>query len=162
MDVSIRRANVLDYSILHNVTPEGQAIGRFGDREFSEFVRDEFGHLLVYCGVAPCRRDGPFYWDALKDGEFIIPPGLIYRYRGREMENFHNRAAGLEAEAAVFFALLIAVVAGTGIILLAISNPPSGPSAASFQNSFTMSSAVSSSTPALRRVTARGHSKGTL
>jgi len=78
---STRRAQILDYSILRNTTPEGRAIGRFGGRDFSEFVRDEFGGLLVYSGVAPRRGDGQFDGDALREGEFIVLPGLIYRYR---------------------------------------------------------------------------------
>lgn len=57
-----------------------------------------------------------------------------------ETENFHNRTTDLEAEAlekekerndrqtALLFAVLIGVLAGTGIILLAASNRPSGPS----------------------------------
>ncbi len=56
-----------------------------------------------------------------------------------ETENFHNSVTDLEAEAlekakerserqtALLFALLIAVLAGTGIVLLATSNRQSGP-----------------------------------
>ncbi|WP_045836650.1 hypothetical protein [Hyphomicrobium sp. 99] len=76
-----RRAQVLEYSILQNTTFEGPIIGRLDGRNFSEFVRDEFGRLLDYAGVAPRRSDGKFDPDALKTGEFIVLPGLIYRYR---------------------------------------------------------------------------------
>lgn len=77
---STRRAQIIDYSLLHDATPEGQVIGRFGGRDFSEFVRDGFGRLLVYSGVAPRCGDGQFDGYALKEGEFIMLPGLIYRY----------------------------------------------------------------------------------
>lgn len=83
MLASTRRARDLDYSILLNTEPEGPVIGRLDGRDFSEFVRDEYGRLFVYSGVAPRRIDGQFDQDALKTGEFIVPPGLIYRYRGK-------------------------------------------------------------------------------
>jgi len=83
MLASTRRARDLEYSILPNTEPEGPVIGRLDGRDFSEFVRDEFGRLFVYSGVAPRRSDGQFDQDALQTGEFIVPPGLIYRYRGK-------------------------------------------------------------------------------
>lgn len=83
MLASTRRAQDLEYSILHNTEPAGPIIGRLGGRDFSEFVRDEFGRLFVYSGVAPRRSDGQFDQDALKAGEFIVLPGLIYLYRGK-------------------------------------------------------------------------------
>jgi hypothetical protein len=35
--------------------------------------------VLTYAGVAPRRLDGEFDIDALRPGEFIVKPGLIYR-----------------------------------------------------------------------------------
>ncbi len=78
-----RRADTIEYSTLHNTTPEGPVIGKLGGREFSEFVRDEFGRLFSYSGVAPRLSNGRFDDTALKDGEFIVLPGLIYKYRGK-------------------------------------------------------------------------------
>ncbi|CAA2138897.1 hypothetical protein [Hyphomicrobium sp. ghe19] len=84
MLVSQRRAQLLlEYCILPNTEFQGPIIGRLDGRDFSEFVRDEFGRLFVYSGVAPRRCDGQFDQDALKAGEFIVLPGLIYRYRGK-------------------------------------------------------------------------------
>jgi hypothetical protein len=83
MLASPRRAQLLDYCMLHNTEFQGPVIGRLDGSDFSEFVRDEFGRLFVYSGVAPRRSDGQFDQDALKTGEFIVPPGLIYRYRGK-------------------------------------------------------------------------------
>jgi hypothetical protein len=78
-----RRAHPLEFCILHNTRPEGAVIGRLDDREFSEFVLDEFGRIFVYSGIAPRLSNGRFDDAALKTGEFIVPPGLIYRYRGK-------------------------------------------------------------------------------
>lgn len=75
-------AHILEYSVLHNTTPEGPVIGRLDGRDISEFVLDEFGRRFAYSGVAPRLSNGQFDDAALKDGEFIVPPGLIYKYRG--------------------------------------------------------------------------------
>ncbi|HET6390941.1 hypothetical protein [Hyphomicrobium sp.] len=83
MPPSLRRTQLLDYSVLHSARPEGPAIGALDGREFTEFVRDAFGRLFVYSGVAPRRSDGAFDEEALGPGEFIVPPGLIYRYHGK-------------------------------------------------------------------------------
>ncbi len=80
---STRRVQALEYCILHNTTPDGPVIGKLDGREFSEFVQDEFGRLFCYSGVAPRLSDGRFDDAALKDGEFIVLPGLIYKYRGK-------------------------------------------------------------------------------
>jgi hypothetical protein len=78
-----RRADTLEFSILHNTKAEGPTIGQLDGREISEFVIDEFGRLFAYSGVAPRLSDGRFDDAALKVGEFIVLPGLIYAYRGK-------------------------------------------------------------------------------
>lgn len=99
MLASQRRAQLLEYCILPNTEFQGPVIGRLDGRDFSEFVRDEFGRLFAYSGVAPRRSDGQFDQDALKPGEFIVPPGLIYRYRGKvrrraaQISSWFRRAA---------------------------------------------------------------------
>jgi hypothetical protein len=70
----------IEYSILVDPTPAGPPIGRYAERAFSEFVRDAFGRLFVYAGIAPRRANGQFDDDALHPGEFIMLPGLIYRH----------------------------------------------------------------------------------
>jgi hypothetical protein len=79
---STRRAQFIEYSILYNARPAGPTIGKLDGNAFSEFVADEFGRIFVYRGVAPRLSNGQFDDAALNDGEFIVPPGLIYRYRG--------------------------------------------------------------------------------
>ncbi len=83
MLANTRRAQFIEYSILQNAKPAGPTIGKLDGNEFSEFVSDEFGRIFVYSGVAPRLSNGRFDDAALKDGEFIVPPGLIYRYRGK-------------------------------------------------------------------------------
>ncbi len=83
MTADTRRAQFIEYSILHHAKPAGPTIGRLNGNAFSEFVYDEFGRIFVYRGVAPRLRNGQFDDAALKDGEFIVPPGLIYKYRGK-------------------------------------------------------------------------------
>ncbi len=80
---STHRSRPIEYSILHNTKFQGPVIGRLDGREFSEFVLDEYGRLFAYSGIAPRRSNGQFDDAALKDGEFIVLPGLIYKYRGK-------------------------------------------------------------------------------
>jgi hypothetical protein len=70
----------IEYSILRNVTPTGCAVGTYAGQEISETVVDEFGRRLAYVGLAPRKWNGQFDANALGPGEFIVPPGLVYRY----------------------------------------------------------------------------------
>ena len=79
---SVRRVRPVDYSIMQDPRPAGPPIGRYAEKDFSEFVRDAFGRLFVFSGIAPRRENGAFDDDALRPGEFIVLPGLIYRYSG--------------------------------------------------------------------------------
>ncbi len=83
MLASTRSMRPLEYSILHNARPAGSVIGKLAGKEISEYVYDEFGRLFVYSGVAPRRLNGQFDDDALKQGEFIVLPGLIYKHSGK-------------------------------------------------------------------------------
>jgi hypothetical protein len=75
-------AKPIEYFMLHDAKPTGPSMGRFADREIPESVVDVFGRRYVYVGVAPRRWDGQFDVDALGTGEFILPPGLVYRRKG--------------------------------------------------------------------------------
>jgi hypothetical protein len=41
---------------------------------------DEYGRYFVYVGLAPRKWNGQYDGNALGPGEFIVPPGLVYRY----------------------------------------------------------------------------------
>jgi hypothetical protein len=69
----------IEYSLLHNVKPIGPSMGFYADREIPESVLDELGRRFVYARVAPRKWNGVFDVEALAAGEFIVPPGLIYR-----------------------------------------------------------------------------------
>ncbi|HXP12069.1 MAG TPA: hypothetical protein VN795_00280 [Stellaceae bacterium] len=58
--------------------PTGQIIGVYGGRPFSESVADYFGRHFTYTGVAPRRTNGQYDPAALREGEFIVEPGLLY------------------------------------------------------------------------------------
>jgi len=69
----------LEFFILNGATPSGLTIGKLGDSAISEFVTDCFGKRYRYVGLAPRRWSGEIDVDALKAGEFILPPCLVYR-----------------------------------------------------------------------------------
>jgi hypothetical protein len=69
----------LEYAILDRVTGLCACIGSFGGQPIHEFVKDQFGGEYEYVGAAPRMHDGTFDPAALRVGEFILPPGLIYR-----------------------------------------------------------------------------------
>jgi hypothetical protein len=70
----------IEYSILDDVQPAGRSVGTYAGREIPESVVDEFGRRFVYVGVAPRKWNGRYDGDALGPGEFIVRPGLVYRY----------------------------------------------------------------------------------
>lgn len=70
----------LDYCVLAEVTPLGRALGRYAGTEFTEAVADEWGRKLTFAGIAPRTADGRYARAALREREFIVQPGLIYRY----------------------------------------------------------------------------------
>jgi hypothetical protein len=68
------------YSILHDVVPVGKVLGTYGGRPFYEAVRDEFGRLYLFVGIASKTPTGGFDPEALGRGEFIVKRGLLYRF----------------------------------------------------------------------------------
>ena len=68
-----------DYYMLVEPRPEGSAIGFLAGNAISEKVRDLFGRHFSYAGAAPRKHDGSYDLDALRKGEFIVAPGLVYR-----------------------------------------------------------------------------------
>lgn len=64
--------------ILRNVTPAGPVIGKYADTPVREIVRDEWGRSYRYAGVT-APNNGSYDPTKLQDGEFVLPPGIIYR-----------------------------------------------------------------------------------
>lgn len=77
-----KRRFEIEYSILHDVRPAGPCIGYYCGKAITEAVTDQFGHVLIFAGVALRTDDGDFDIGALAPGEFILEPGLIYRRSG--------------------------------------------------------------------------------
>ncbi len=72
-------ARSIEFFVLHDMKPAGPSMGRYADSEIPESIIDMFGRRYVYVGVAPRTWGGQFDVDALQPGEFILPPGLVYR-----------------------------------------------------------------------------------
>jgi hypothetical protein len=70
----------VEYSILHHVRATGPTMGYYSDHPIAASIVDEHGRRFVYAGIAPRRWNGQYDVDALKTGEFIVEPGLVYRY----------------------------------------------------------------------------------
>jgi len=75
----LRHSVPVEYFMLHDVTPVGRSIGVYANKRISEVIIDPLGQRYVYAGIVPRQWDGKFDLDALKAGEFIVQPGLIYR-----------------------------------------------------------------------------------
>ena len=80
----VRSRPPIEYSILHDAKPVGPAIGIYAGCSFSDIVIDRYGRLFDFTGVAPRQMNGQLDVDALRPGEFILQPGLIYRHRKQQ------------------------------------------------------------------------------
>jgi hypothetical protein len=67
-----------EYFVLANLQADGAVIGRLGDQPIPETVIDGNGLRYRYAGVAPRGSDGRPDVEALRPGEWIVKPGLVY------------------------------------------------------------------------------------
>jgi hypothetical protein len=84
-----RRRLAVEYFIVADVASDGPIIGHLAGQPIRETVTDASGALYRYVGVA--RRDpcGRLDVETLRQGEWIVHPGLVYR---REKNGAHDRA----------------------------------------------------------------------
>jgi hypothetical protein len=68
-----------EFFILWRVRPEGRVVGHLGELPIPEAVIGEDGQHYVFEGVAARRPSGRFDVRALRPGEWIVQPGLVYR-----------------------------------------------------------------------------------
>ena len=68
-----------EFFILSHVRPEGNVVGRLGELPIPSQVIGEDGQQYVFEGVATRRPSGRFDVSALRPGEWIVRPGLVYR-----------------------------------------------------------------------------------
>src|SRR6185437_7817969 len=66
-----------EYFVLRNMTPVGPEVGRLGDVALHEMLEDQWGRSYQYVGVCPSA--GQAWGNRLDKGEFILPPGIVYR-----------------------------------------------------------------------------------
>ena len=72
------RRRPVEYYTLQEPRGEGPAVGSFAGTAISERVIDDRGRSYRFAGIAPRLRDGRYDVDALRPGEWLVEPGLIY------------------------------------------------------------------------------------
>ena len=66
------------YSIMVEPRPAGATIGLYRGLPIAERVVDQFDRCFTYVGVIGRRGDGQYDVNALKPGQFVVEPGLVY------------------------------------------------------------------------------------
>ncbi len=72
-----------EYFVLANLRERGAVIGRLADHPIVDTVVDASGLRYHFVGVAPRDRSGRFDVEALRTGEWIVQPGLVYAADGK-------------------------------------------------------------------------------
>ncbi|QKC80612.1 hypothetical protein [Mesorhizobium sp. NZP2077] len=72
-----------EYFVLANLREQGTIIGRLAGHPIADTVVDARGRRYQFVGVAPRDRTGRFDVEALRTGEWIVQPGLIYAADGK-------------------------------------------------------------------------------
>jgi len=72
-----------EYFVLANLRERGAVIGRLADHPIADTVVDASGLRYRFVGVAPRDRSGRFDVEALRTGEWIVQPGLVYAADGK-------------------------------------------------------------------------------
>jgi hypothetical protein len=85
------------YSIMVEPRPAGATIGLYRGLPIAERVVDQFNRRFTYVGVIGRRRDGQYDVNALKPGQFVVEPGLVYGLetgdgRGQQQARVEPRA----------------------------------------------------------------------
>ena len=68
-----------EYCLLMETEPIGKILGYLDGVPFYEMVRDQWGLCYRYTGVARRRPWGEIDFTVLRQGEFVVSSGLIYR-----------------------------------------------------------------------------------
>lgn len=72
-----------EYFVLANLREQGAIIGRLAGHPIADTVVDASGLQYHFVGVAPRDRSGRFDVEALRAGEWIVQPGLVYAADGK-------------------------------------------------------------------------------
>jgi hypothetical protein len=83
MSKASNRNRPVDYFMLQEPQGEGPPVGTFAGQAIAERMTDYLGHHYRFAGVAPRLQDGRYDVDALRPGEWLVEPGLIYASESR-------------------------------------------------------------------------------
>ncbi len=99
--MQVRSAERNPYADLMRVvgaTADGPVIGIYDNCPIAAAVVDHLGQRFIYVGVAPRRPGGQYDFTALRPGEWIAEPGLVYvsdlEYRHSLSPSPQSRLAG--------------------------------------------------------------------
>jgi len=76
--VNFTTGRSVEYSLLVDPRPDGPIVGYLAGRAIAAAVVDHFGRRFAYAGIAPRLRSGRYDVDALRPGEWLVEPGLVY------------------------------------------------------------------------------------
>jgi len=76
---ALTTARPVDYYVLVEPRADGPLLGYYAGRPIPDAVVDYWGRRYSYAGIAPRRRAGQYDVEALRPGEWIMEPGLVYR-----------------------------------------------------------------------------------
>lgn len=71
-----------EYFVLANLREQGAIIGRLAGHPIADTVVDARGRRYHFVGVATRDASGRFDVEALRAGEWIVQPGLVYAVDG--------------------------------------------------------------------------------
>ncbi|UVK55522.1 hypothetical protein DBIPINDM_002051 [Mesorhizobium sp. AR02] len=72
-----------EYFVLANLREQGAIIGQLADHPIADTVVDASGLRYHFVGVVLRDRTGRFDVEALRTGEWIVQPGLVYAIDGK-------------------------------------------------------------------------------
>jgi hypothetical protein len=72
------RNQPVDYYMLQEPRGEGPSVGSFAGQAISERMTDYLGDRYRFVGIAPRLSNGRYDTGALRPGEWLVEPGLIY------------------------------------------------------------------------------------
>ena len=79
-----QRCTRADFLVVVDPRPAGPILGMFGEHKIASTVVDRFGRRYDYVGIATRLWMGRCDSDALKSGEWLVEPGLVYRLQATE------------------------------------------------------------------------------
>lgn len=75
------RPRPVAYFLLLEPRAAGPVIGIYRDQPIAASVVDADGRHYAYAGIAPRLSSGVYDVEALRDGEWLVEPGLVYTDR---------------------------------------------------------------------------------